>query len=307
MRKAFAETLAEIAKKDSRVLLLTADLGYMALEPFAEALPNQFFNVGVAEQNMVGVATGLAEAGFIPYVYSIVTFATLRAFEFIRNGPIAHKLPVRVVSVGGGMEYGTNGISHYGLEDVAVMRSQPGMTIVCPCDPAQARTAVAATWDLPGPAYLRLGKDDRTVVPRLEGKFALDRPQVINEGDDVLIIALGTGAVEAAAAASKLGENGIGCKVLAVSSFQPVSMDPIAKQLKKFRFVMTVETHYIIGGLGSWISEIVAERNLNCRVVRCGFQEFPGNESGSQAYLHHRYGISAERLVETAMRNLSCP
>lgn len=307
MRKAFAETLADIAKKDSRVLLLTADLGYMALEPFAEAVPNQFFNVGVAEQNMVGVATGLAEAGFIPYVYSIVNFATLRAFEFIRNGPIAHKLPVRVVSVGGGMEYGTNGISHYGLEDVALMRSQLGMTIVCPCDSAQTRKAVAATWDLPGPAYLRLGKDDRIVVPGLDGHFDLERPQVIHEGDEVLMIALGTGAVEAAAAAKVLSTNGISCKVLALSSFQPGSMDEITGHLKKFRFVMTVETHYTTGGLGSWISEIVAERNLNCRVVRCGFKEFPGNESGSQAYLHHRYGISPERLVETAMRNLSCP
>src|SRR2546425_8822734 len=111
MRRAFAETLAELAKEDPRIVLLTADLGFMALEPFADAFPERFFNVGVAEQNMTGLATGLAEAGIIPFVYSIVTFAVLRPFESIRNGPVAHKLPVRIVSVGGGFDYGPNGIS----------------------------------------------------------------------------------------------------------------------------------------------------------------------------------------------------
>src|SRR5580700_2046408 len=129
MRRAFVETLAELAGKDPRITLLTADLGFMALEPFSDKYPDRFFNVGVAEQNMVGVATGLAEAGFIPFVYSIVNFAVLRPFEFIRNGPIAHKLPVRIVGVGGGFEYGTNGISHYGIEDIGVLRTQPGLTI----------------------------------------------------------------------------------------------------------------------------------------------------------------------------------
>src|SRR3954465_15838848 len=125
MRRAFAETLTELAAEDPRIVLLTADLGFMAPEPFIERFPARFFNVGVAEQNMVGVATGLAEAGLVPFVYSIVSFAVLRPFEFIRNGPIAQQLPVRIASVGGGMEYGQNGISHYGLEDVAMMRTQP--------------------------------------------------------------------------------------------------------------------------------------------------------------------------------------
>src|SRR6266566_4068220 len=126
MRGTFAKTLAELADEDPRILLLTADLGYMALEPFSERFPDRFLNVGVAEQNMVGLATGLAEAGFLPFVYSIVTFATLRPYEFIRNGPVMQQLPVRIVGVGGGLEYGNNGLSHYGLEDVALMRVQPG-------------------------------------------------------------------------------------------------------------------------------------------------------------------------------------
>src|SRR3972149_5485094 len=142
MRIAFTKTLAELAEQDPRILLLTGDLGYMALEPFSERFPDRFFNVGVAEQNMVGIATGLAEAGFIPFVYSIVTFATLRPYEFIRNGPILHRLPVRIVGVGGGLEYGHNGMSHYGLEDVGVMRIQPGITLVAPADYQQTKEAL---------------------------------------------------------------------------------------------------------------------------------------------------------------------
>src|SRR5215210_8318805 len=174
MRAAFAQTLTELAGQDPRVLLLTGDLGYMALEPFAEAHPERFFNAGVAEQNMVGVATGLAEAGFVPFCYSIATFATLRPYEFIRNGPLLHDLPVRIVGVGGGFDYGPNGVTHYALEDVAVMRVQPDLTVMCPADAEQARAAVLATAELRGPVYLRLGKGG-DLVPGLDGRFRLGR------------------------------------------------------------------------------------------------------------------------------------
>ncbi len=134
MRRAFAKTLVELAERDPRILLLTGDLGYMALEAFSDRFPKRFYNMGVAEQNMVGVATGLAEAGFLPFVYSIASFASLRPYEFIRNGPILHRLPVRIVGVGGGFEYGHAGLTHYGLEDVGVMRIQPGITLIAPAD-----------------------------------------------------------------------------------------------------------------------------------------------------------------------------
>src|SRR6266516_2483950 len=122
MRGAFTKAVTELAQRDPRIVLLTGDLGYMALEPFADAFPDRFFNVGVAEQNMIGLATGLAEAGFIPFAYSIATFATMRPYEFLRDGPILHELPVRLVGVGGGLDYGHNGVTHYALEDVALMR-----------------------------------------------------------------------------------------------------------------------------------------------------------------------------------------
>ena len=139
MRGAFVKTLTELAYDHPEIVLLTGDLGFMALEPFANAFPDRYYNVGVAEQNMVGIATGLAEAGFIPFVYSIVTFATLRPYEFIRNGPILHHLRVRIVGIGGGFEYGASGFSHHGLEDVGVMRVQPAISIIAPADAQQRR------------------------------------------------------------------------------------------------------------------------------------------------------------------------
>ena len=160
------------------------------LEPFAERFPDRFWNVGVAEQNMVGVATGLAEAGYTPYVYSIATFASMRGYEFVRNGPILHELPVRVVGVGGGMDYGHNGVTHYALEDAGIMRVQPGIAVVAPADPEQTRAALPAIAGPPGPVYLRLGKESQP-VPGLDGRFALGRAERIGEGRDVALVALG--------------------------------------------------------------------------------------------------------------------
>jgi transketolase len=301
MRRAFIETLTELAARDPRLLLLTGDLGYLALEPFAEAYPDRFFNVGVAEQNMVGLATGLAEAGFIPFVYSLVPFAVLRPYEFIRNGPIQHCLPVRIVGVGGGLEYGTNGLSHYGLEDIAVMRVQPGLTVLAPADAGQTRQAVAATWNLPGPVYYRLGKDDKAVVPGLEGRFELGKLQCLREGSELLLIAMGAVATEAATAAQELAARGVSCSLAIVASVSPAPVDELAGLLARHPVALTVEAHYRIGGVGSLVAEVIAERDLRCRLVRCGVGSLPNGITGSQRYLHQLYGLSAEKLVETAM------
>jgi transketolase len=301
MRKAFVETLTELAARDPRILLLTADLGYLALEPFADAYPARFFNMGVAEQNMVGVATGLAEAGFIPFVYSITPFAVLRPYEFIRNGPIQHRLPVRIVGVGGGVEYGTNGLSHYGLEDVAVMRAQPGITVIAPADGQQARKAVAATWNLPGPIYYRLGKDDKAIVPGLDGRFELGKVQCLREGSDILLIAMGSVATEAAAAAAELTAREVSCSLAIVATVSPAPTDELAGLLARHPVALTVEAHYRVGGVGSLVAEVIAERDLRCHLVRCGVGSLPNGITGSQRYLHQLYGISAEKLVETAM------
>ncbi len=304
MRGAFTRTLLELAERDPRILLLTGDLGYTVLEPFIERFPGRFFNVGVAEQNMVGLATGLAEAGFIPFLYSIATFASLRAYEFIRNGPILHQFPVRIVGVGGGFEYGTAGATHHALEDLGVMRIQPGMMVICPADHEQTSAALRATWDLRSPIYYRLGKDDKTTIPGLGGRFELGRAQLIREGDDLLIIALGGVTGEATAAAESLAVQGISCTVMVVASLNPAPVDDLAETLARFRLALTVEGHYVVGGLGSLVSEVLAERGLGCRVVRCGVKTRPSGICGSQGYLDHAHGLSREALVETALQAL---
>jgi transketolase len=300
MRQAFARTLTELAERDPRILLLTGDLGYMALEPFAERFPGRFVNVGVAEQNLVGLATGLAEGGFIPFVYSIVPFVTLRAYEFIRNGPVQHRLPVRIVGMGGGFEYGTNGLSHYGIEDLGVMRIQPGMTVLAPADHAQAAAALRATWDLPGPVYYRLGKDDRTVVPGLDGRFELGKAARIGDGRDVLLLATGSVAAEAEQALRLLASEGLRGTLLVVAGLSPAPEADLAEALARFRVVLTVEAHYRVGGLGSLVAERIAERGWPCRLIRCGVSAAPDGISGSTRFLHARHGISSEAVAAAA-------
>jgi len=304
MRAAFMQTLTELASQDPRILLLTGDLGYMAVEPFAEKHPSRFINVGVAEQNMIGVATGLAEAGFIPFVYSIVPFAVLRPYEFIRNGPIQHRWPVRIVGVGGGFEYGTNGLSHYGLEDIAVMRAQPSIHVIAPADAQQTRTALLRAWNLPGPVYLRIGKDDRQVVPGLSGEFELGRLQTLSEGSEALIIAMGSVAMEAAAATVALRERNVSCGLAILAHVNPAPVDHLANLLEKVPLVITVEAHYCAGGAGSLVAEVIAERGLRCRLVRCGVRTLPEAVSGSARFHHQKHGLTAEQLVGTVLQSL---
>lgn len=305
MRDTFIRTLSELAATDSRILLLTADLGYTVLEKFAERNPEQFFNVGVAEQNMVGLATGLAEAGFIPFVYSIATFASLRPYEFIRNGPIMHRLPVRIVGIGGGFEYGSAGPTHHALEDVGAWRMQPDLRLIAPADFEQAGSALRATWDLPLPTYYRLGKNEKTKVPGLNGEFELGHTQLVRDGHDLVIVAMGGIAIEAVAAAELLSADGIEVAVVVVASVNPAPVDDLAATLARFPLVITAEAHYLVGGVGSLVAEVIAERGIRCRLERCGVRSGSHGVSGSERFLNDTNGISSQALADTARRMLA--
>ena len=300
MRREFVESLVNIAEQDERVVLLTADLGFAALEPFSERFPGRFFNAGVAEQNMVGMATGLAEAGLTPYVYSISTFASMRAYEFIRNGPVLHDLPVRVVGIGEGTEYSHNGITHYALEDVALMRAQPGLTVVTPASSGQVAPLMRAVQAVAGPVYIRLSKVSCD-VPGLPDAFALGRAHVIGAGDDVAIVALGAMAAPAVACAGLLAERGVRATVIVVSSINPAPVDDLVEALGQTRLAISVEAHYVTGGVGSLVAEVIAENGLDCRLVRAGITAAPVGITGSLAYLHDQLGISPRRLADRVL------
>jgi transketolase len=298
MRASIIRALCDLASSDDRILLLTGDLGFTVVEPFAERFPNRFINMGVAEQNMIGVATGLAEAGFIPFVYSIATFASLRPYEFIRNGPAQQVLPVRILGVGGGFEYGVSGATHHALEDVGVMRMNPGITVVAPADYGQAVAALRATWDLPGPVYYRLGKDDTNTTPGLNARFALGRTEQVRDGTDVALVTMGSIAREVVEAADVLFTEGISCAVMVVAAVSPPPADDLAAKLSGFAKVVTVEAHYTTGGVGSLVSEVLAGQGQSCRVVRCGVERGAGAVSGSESFLNEANGVSAGRIVQ---------
>ncbi len=304
MRKTFVNTLVELAEQDSRIILLTGDLGYTVLEPFQERFPDRFYNIGVAEQNMVGIATGLAEAGFLPFVYSIVTFASLRPYEFIRNGPILHQLPVRIVAVGGGFEYGAAGLTHHGLDDIGVMRVQPGLTVLAPADFQQARAALLETWNISGPVYYRLGKDDRTTVRGLEGRFRLGQVEIVREGRDLLLVAMGSIAREVVEAADQLSEQGIDAMVVLVASINPLSVEGLSVLLERFPLTLTIEAHYINGGVGSIVSEVMAAKGIGGRVVRLGVNRLADGISGSEPAMLQMHGLDSVSIAQQAAKEL---
>jgi len=305
VRRAFIRTLVDLARDDERIVLMTGDLGYTVVEPFADQFPSRFFNVGVAEQNLLGLATGLAESGFVPFVYSMTTFIVLRAYEFIRNGPIAHRLPVRVVGIGGGFEYASAGFTHFGVDDVGVLRVQPGLTIIAPADHEQAAAALRATWRLDGPIYYRIGKDDVSTVPGLNGRFDVSRAQVLSEGRDLLVLAMGAIARQAEHAVQQLGARGHSVGLIIVDTVSPPPVEQLRHALAAVPAAMTVEAHYLVGGLGSLVSEIVAEHGLGCRVARSGVATMPVGRTGSEGYMAARHGLTAEGLVASALRALN--
>ena len=304
MRRAFVEALVKLADEDPRVLLLTGDLGFMAVEPFAERHPDRFVNVGVAEQNMVGMATGLAEAGYVPFVYSIATFAALRSYEFIRNGPVLHDLPVRIVGVGPGLDYGPNGITHWALEDVAVLRPLPGLAVISPADDPQTMSAVAATRDLAGPAYLRLARMGPAIAG-LDGRFALGRAHVLGDGADLALVALGNMASAAVAARELLAGSGVDARVVIVSCVRPAPTHDLVQALAGVPLAISVESHYVDGGVGSLTAEVVAEHGLGTRLIRAGIRRSPAGETGSAEFLLERHGLSADALAQTALDHIA--
>jgi len=287
MRSSFIESLTQIAKKEKKVCLLTGDLGFTVLEKFAETFPDRFFNVGVAEANMIGLATGLALEGWIPYVYSIATFSSMRGYEQIRNGPVLHKLPVRIIGIGGGFAYGHSGITHYALEDIAIMRTQPGITVIAPADPPQTRSAILSTFDLKGPVYYRIGKGGNADVAGLEGRFSLDSIPTVGHGRELLILTTGSISAEVAQITSTLKNTTLGI----VAALNPPPYKPLQSLIKTFPRVLTIEEHYSVGGLGSLVAETIASTRNSLIFKALGVPNLPLGVTGTQGYMCDLAGI----------------
>jgi transketolase len=301
MRTAFIESLLEVAERDRRVWLLTADLGYSVLERFAERYPDRYVNVGVAEQNLIGVAAGLARCGKVPFVYSIANFPTLRCYEQIRNDVCYHKGSVKVVAVGGGLAYGAQGYTHHGVEDLAVMRALPGMTVVAPADPIEARLATRALAECPGPCYLRLGKANETVVHSTEPEFELGRACLVKQGRDLTLISSGSMLKDAVAVAERLEGEGLSVRVLSMHTLKPLDEEAILAAARETPAVITVEEHSVTGGLGAAVADVLACSGVRMpRFRKYGLPDEVSHAVGSQTYLRRRCGDLYEAAVALA-------
>ncbi len=301
MRTAFAKALCELAERDPRVWLLTGDLGFSVLEPFRARFPERFVNAGVAEQNMVGVAAGLAHSGNVVFVYSIANFPTLRCYEQIRNDVCYHELPVRIVSVGGGLAYGSAGYTHHGVEDLAVMRVLPGMTVVAPGDPLETDAVTRALVDLPGPAYLRLGKANEPVVHEAPLSLTLGRALTLRNGHDVTLISTGGMLAASVAAADELAVRAkLSVRVLSMHTLKPLDVEAVLAAARETRLILSVEEHSELGGLGSAVAELLAEMPPpRARFRRFALPDRYLREVGSQGFLLASLGSIAERVMET--------
>jgi transketolase len=300
MRKQFVSTLMDIADVDERVVLLTADLGFMVLEPFAQRHPDRFFNVGVAEANMMTMAAGMAHEGMIPFCYSIATFASMRGYEQFRNGAVLHQLPVRIVGIGGGFAYGTAGPTHHALEDIALMRVQPSVGIVAPADDAQVDRALRDHYARPEPMYLRLAKETASHA-ELRGRFRWGRLEVIGDGD-IAIIAIGSMTGVALEARRRLQAEGIRAAVAVAASIAPAPTEDLVALLAPRAACVTIEDHRPIGGLGSLVAETIADYGLGVRLNRCGITDPAGVTSGSEEFLRRRNGLDVEGVMSAVRK-----
>lgn len=302
MRTAFARALVALAERDPRVFLLTGDLGYSVLEPFRERFPERFVNVGVAEQNMIGIAAGLAHSGNVVFVYSIANFPTLRCLEQIRNDVCYHDLPVRVVSVGGGLAYGSAGYTHHGVEDLAVMRALPGLSVFAPGDPLETELITQALLDLPGAAYLRLGKAAEPRVHESLPALELGRAIELIPGSDITLIATGGMLFAAREAALELARtHALSVRLLSMHTLKPLDEAAVVAAARQTQLVVTCEEHSCIGGLGSAVADVMAALPApRARLLKFALPDKASDVVGSQRFLLSRLGSIADRVRSEA-------
>ena len=301
MRKTSLEEVYKLAQKDERIFFIGSDLGVGTLKEFKETIPNRFFIEGISEANVVGVAAGLALEGKIVYVNTIATFFTRRSFEQIVLDLCLHNVQVRLIGNGGGLVYAPLGPTHELIEDFAVLRAVPNMTIVAVADANEMRRLMPLTVDYPGPIYIRLAKGYDPIVTNDEYPFKIGKGIPMREGKDALIISTGITLNQALEAADSLSKEGIETSVLHIHTIKPLDQTMILEYASKIPVIVTIEEHTIIGGLGGAVAEIIAEANFNPskRFKRIGIPDVFADEYGSQASLMKRFNITADQLIVT--------
>ena len=303
MRNAFLDTLFELAQQDERVVFITGDLGYRVVEKFMEQRPRQFLNAGVAEQNMTGLAAGMALSGKIVFTYSIGNFPTMRCLEQIRNDVCYHEANVKIVTVGGGFAYGPMGVTHHAIEDLAVMRAIPGLMVVAPGDPVETRAATRAITAHPGPCYLRLGKAGEPTVHPGPIEFQLGKAIRFREGRDLTLISTGGMLQTAAKAAERLATQGIQTRVLSMHTLKPLDESAVLDVARETGCIATLEEHSVNGSLGSAVAELLAETwDVKVPFKRIGMPPIFSPHIGSQEYMLQKHGLNDEAVAAVLLK-----
>lgn len=304
MRDAFIRALSELAEQDKRIMLVNGDLGFGVLSDFICRFPDQYVNAGIAEQNMTAVACGMALTGARAYTYSIGNFPTLRCLEQLRNDVCYHNADVTVVAIGGGLSYGQLGTSHFATEDLAVMRSMPGMTVVAPSDPWQAYELTQQLYSRGGPSYLRIDKGSAGVTPT---RVELGRASTVRTGSDIAVFTTGAILSEARAASEVLAAEGISVRIVDVHTIKPFDRDGILAAASDCRRVATLEEHVVTGGLGSAVAEACAEAGLALKSFkRMGLADVFPDVVGDQSFLRARYGLDAAGVASCVRQAVAC-
>jgi transketolase len=299
MRNAFAEELEKIATSDERVVLLSGDIGNRLFDTFKESFQERFFNCGVAESNMMGVAAGLALEGYRPVVYTIAPFVTSRCLEQIRDDVCYHNLPVTIVAVGAGLSYASLGATHQSLEDLAMLRALPDLSIVCPADAWEVRAALEPCITSNSPVYFRMGKKGEPEIHSSVPAFEIGKSIELRDGRDACILSTGTTASLALAAADKLERTGITVRVENIHTVKPLDDASLRRCFSQFDVVATIEEHSRIGGFGSAVSEWVTDTGVsNVRLLRFGTQDMFIHEATDQAHARNAHGLTVERIAE---------
>lgn len=303
MRTAYLDTLYELAKKDKRVYALISDNGAIVYDKYRRDFPEQYLNLGISEANMLGMAAGMASCGKIPFAYTIGAFLAYRAFEFIRNDICLQNQNVKVVGTGAGEVYSTLGPTHHATEDMGGLRSLPNLTLICPASPMEVKKATFAAYEHKGPVYLRLGTNREPEIYEEDYIFSIGKGVVLQEGKDITLIGTGSILKDMIDATQKLETMGIHAKVINIHTLKPIDAEIIQSAIDETGVILTVEDHNVIGGLGSAVSEIIAEYGKSVQFQRLGLEGF-SEGYGNYAEVKEGNGIGIEKIIKVVVRML---
>lgn len=299
MRNAFADEITKLGSADPRVVLLSGDIGNKLFDKFKQNAEGRFFNCGVAEANMMGVAAGMALSGMRPVIYTITPFTTTRCFEQIRVDACYHNVPVIIVGTGSGMSYAELGPTHHSCEDLAILRTLPNMTVLAPADEVELRLCLRAALKINGPVYMRIGKKGEPIVHKNGAALEIGHSINVRAGGDVCLISTGTMLPVVMKAADMLAERNIAARVESFPTVKPLDQEILQEVFSRYPVIASIEEHSRIGGLGSSIAEwLAAQDNMKGRLVTFGTDDEFMHEVGSQDYARRKYGLTAENISQ---------